>query len=99
MKKATITDKEYMQDLINQGRCQMTSFRKQFLKLERDYDMAIRLNSYIVRCKDCKYYQESKNPEMEGIKFCYRLRGRDGEQVGYNFSEDDFCSKGEKKVK
>lgn len=49
----------------------------------------------VVRCKDCKYYRESENPEMEGIRFCYRLQGSNGKSVGYNFSDDDFCSRGE----
>ena len=49
----------------------------------------------VVRCKDCKYYREGKI--WEGIKFCFRLQGSDGEPVGYNFSADDFCSRGERK--
>ena len=49
----------------------------------------------LVRCKDCKYYREGK--VWEGIKFCFRLRGMDGEPVGYNFSAEDFCSRGERK--
>lgn len=49
----------------------------------------------VVRCKDCKYYRESK--VWEGINFCFRLRGSDGEPVGYNFCDDDFCSYGERK--
>ena len=49
----------------------------------------------VVRCEDCKYYREGKI--WEGIKFCFRLRCSDGEPVGYNFSADDFCSRGERK--
>lgn len=49
----------------------------------------------VVRCKDCKYYREGKI--WEGINFCFRLRGSDGEPVGYNFSDDDFCSRGERR--
>jgi hypothetical protein len=51
----------------------------------------------VVRCKDCRYYMESEHPERTGIKFCYRLRDRDGERIGYNYSDDDFCSYGERK--
>lgn len=49
----------------------------------------------VVRCKDCKYYKES--PLLAPNRFCFRLRGKDGEPVGYNFSGDDFCSRGERK--
>ena len=48
-----------------------------------------------VRCKDCKYYREGKI--WDGIKFCFRLRGDNGEPVGYNYCDDDFCSYGERK--
>lgn len=49
----------------------------------------------VVRCKDCRYYKESEI--FKGVKFCYRLRGRGGKPVGYNFCADDFCSRGERK--
>lgn len=48
----------------------------------------------VVRCKECKYYKESA--VFSPIKFCFRLRGRDGKAIGYNFAEDDFCSYGER---
>ena len=50
-----------------------------------------------VRCKDCKYYRESQHPERAGIKFCYRLKERNGEHIGYNYSGNDFCSYGERR--
>lgn len=50
----------------------------------------------VVRCKDCKWYKESKL--MPPIKFCFRLIGKDGNHVGYNFSDDDFCSRGERRT-
>ena len=50
----------------------------------------------VVRCKDCKWYKESKL--MPPIKFCYRLIGNDGKHVGYNYSDDDFCSYGERRA-
>lgn len=53
----------------------------------------------IVQCKDCKYYRESEHPERNGIKFCYRLKDRNGEHIGYNYSDDDFCSYGEREDK
>lgn len=50
----------------------------------------------VVRCKDCIHYREGKT--IPGVKFCYRLKGKDGKTpVGYNFSPDDFCSRGMKK--
>ena len=48
----------------------------------------------VVRCKDCKHYREGK--VLSPNKFCFRLRGRDGEAIGYNFAEEDFCSYGER---
>lgn len=48
----------------------------------------------VVRCKDCVYYKESKL--LAPSKFCFRLKDKDGNSVGYNFSPDDFCSRGEK---
>ncbi len=50
----------------------------------------------VVRCKDCKCYKESKL--MPPIKFCYRMIGSDGKPVGYNYSDDDFCSYGERRA-
>lgn len=50
----------------------------------------------VVHCKDCKWYKESKL--MPPIKFCFRLIGKDGNHVGYNFSDDDFCSRGERRT-
>ena len=49
----------------------------------------------LVRCKDCKYYREGEI--FKDIKFCFRLRGDNDKPVGYNFSEDDFCSRGERR--
>lgn len=52
----------------------------------------------VVRCKDCKYYRESEHPERSGIKFCFRLmHPTENRHIGYNFSDDDFCSHGERK--
>lgn len=48
----------------------------------------------VVRCKDCKYYRESKM--LSPQKFCFRSKSRDGIAIGYNFAEDDFCSYGER---
>ena len=49
----------------------------------------------VIRCRDCKYYREGKF--FEGTKFCFRLKGNNFEPVGYNFSDDDFCSYGERR--
>ena len=51
----------------------------------------------VVRCKDCKWYKESKYSELRPMRFCYRLRNNDGVRVGYNWDENDFCSYGERK--
>lgn len=50
----------------------------------------------VVRCKDCKWYQESEI--LAPNKFCYRLKHPvEDRQIGYNFSPDDFCSRGKMK--
>ena len=48
----------------------------------------------VVRCKDCKYYREGVM--LPPQKFCFRLKDRNGEEIGYNFADDDFCSHGER---
>ena len=48
----------------------------------------------IIRCKDCKWYKEGKY--FAPVKFCFRLKDSDGEEIGYNFASDDFCSYGER---
>lgn len=48
----------------------------------------------VVYCKDCKYHKESD--KLSPNKFCYRLLDRDGNHIGYNFADDDFCSYGAK---
>lgn len=48
----------------------------------------------VVHCKDCKWYKESKL--LAPNKFCFRLKDRKGDGVGYNFAPDDFCSHGER---
>ena len=53
----------------------------------------------VVRCKDCKWYKESKNPEMRPMRFCYRLKNDNGDPVGYNWDGNDFCSHGERRDK
>ena len=49
----------------------------------------------VVRCKDCKFYQHGVI--FTDTKFCCRLRNGEGKVVRYNFSDDDFCSYGERK--
>ncbi len=49
----------------------------------------------VVRCKDCIYYKESDL--LAPNKFCYRLKHpAEDRHVGYNFSDDDYCSYGAK---
>lgn len=48
----------------------------------------------VVRCKDCRWYKESKL--LAPNKFCFRLKDRNGNHVGYNFAPDEFCSFGER---
>lgn len=53
------------------------------------------IGTEIVRCKDCKWYKEGKY--FAPTKFCFRLKDEKGEEVGYNFASDDFCSYGERR--
>lgn len=49
----------------------------------------------VVRCRDCKWYREGEH--FAPTKFCFRLKDKGGEEIGYNFAPDDFCSRGERK--
>ena len=50
----------------------------------------------VVRCNDCKYYKESR--VLSPNKFCFRLsHPTEPGKIGYNFSENDFCSRGVRK--
>ena len=51
----------------------------------------------VVRCKDCRWYEESKNSEIYPMRFCYRLKNDNGVRVGYNCDSNDFCSHGERR--
>lgn len=47
----------------------------------------------VVRCKDCKYYKESR--VLAPNKFCFRLKHpTEPGKIGYNFADNDFCSRG-----
>lgn len=50
----------------------------------------------VVRCKDCKWYQEGNL--LAPNKFCFRLEHpTEDRKIGYNYAPDDFCSYGEKR--
>ena len=46
----------------------------------------------IVHCRECIYYKMGKF--LAPNKFCYRHNDKDGNPIGYNVSDDDFCSQG-----
>ena len=51
----------------------------------------------IVRCKDCKYWQEPV--EQDGYKYpsqCTRDERADLEECNIEMDADDFCSRGER---
>lgn len=51
----------------------------------------------VVRCRDCRYYRESR--VLAPNKFCFRLNHpTEPGKIGYNFGDDDFCSHGERKA-
>ncbi len=50
----------------------------------------------VVRCKDCKWYREGEY--LAPTKFCFRLKHpHEDRHVGYNFSSNDYCSRGVRK--
>lgn len=49
----------------------------------------------IVHCENCKHYQNGDIIHWE--KFCFRLKDKDGNRIGYNRSPDDWCSRGERR--
>ena len=69
------------------------------LKLEvRDLENWVREKNKIVRCKDCKYWQEPV--EQDGYKYpsqCTRDERAYMEECAILMDADDFCSRGEKK--
>ena len=76
-------------------RCFYCDFDKALMLLEEADDADV---EEVVRCKDCKWYQESRI--LPPNKFCFRLKHPvEDRQIGYNFSPDDFCSYGERKEK
>ena len=50
----------------------------------------------VVRCRDCKWYW--LGDIFSDTYFCFRLRDSEGDRVGYNFADDDYCSYGERPV-
>ena len=48
----------------------------------------------VVRCRECKYYRHGKH--FTDINFCQRLPYY-AEKGGLNTSDDDFCSRGERR--
>ena len=49
----------------------------------------------VVLCRDCKWYKESEL--LTPNRFCFRLQDGDGNHIGYNFDDLDFCSYGERR--
>ena len=49
----------------------------------------------VCRCKDCKWYKPSVI--LSPNRFCYRLLDNDGNHIGYNMADEDFCSHAERK--
>lgn len=54
----------------------------------RPFDVTV-----VTRCKDCKWYRESAKLYPE--RFCYHWMDDNGNRIGYNTSDEDFCSKAE----
>lgn len=69
-----------------------------YIKGFSDGCMSMKNNGYVlvVRCGECKWYKEGEL--LAPNKFCFRLKDRDGKNVGYNFDEHDFCSYGERRI-
>ena len=64
----------------------------------KGYDKGLEdaLDITIVRCEDCKWYQEGHY--LAPNKFCFRLKHPySDDHIGYNWSPDDFCSRGERR--
>lgn len=50
----------------------------------------------VVRCKDCRWYQEGEI--FAPNKFCFRLEHpTEDRKIGYNYAPDDFCSYGKRR--
>lgn len=67
-----------------------------FLKCRRIVRTAPNVDAVeVVRCKDCVYYKPGKH--FKDINFCQRLSYY-AEKGGLNVSDEDFCSRGERKT-
>ena len=49
----------------------------------------------LVRCKDCRWGEYSKNARGEDMVFCYK--GETGIEDGYLHEPEWFCAEGERK--
>ena len=56
--------------------------------LRKQYEMY----DQVIRCKDCKYWYAGEN-----INYCRKFWDDDGEPKLYRCTEDDFCSRAERK--
>lgn len=59
------------------------------------YQLALTGRGAVVHCKDCKWYKEGEH--LAPNRFCFRLKDANGKHIGYNFSDNDYCSHGERK--
>lgn len=71
-------------------------FGGEYVYTQTEIDRAPTIDAVpVVRCRDCIYYKEGKL--LGPTKFCYRLKGHDGSEIGYNFAEDEYCSRGQRR--
>lgn len=84
-------DREQLIELINQ------KVDSVFFKTEELADYLLENDvTKVIRCKDCKWYQEGDF--LAPNKFCFRLKHpKEDRKIGYNYAPDDFCSYGELK--
>ena len=75
------------------------AFFSEFGELDKEpYNNAPTVDAVeVVRCKDCKWFDESIYPELRPTRFCYRLKNNKGVHIGYNWDGNDFCSYGERR--
>lgn len=80
----------------DKDRCR-ACFVDDFFAMLRDEDDSPTVDAVeVVRCKDCKWYQEGEL--LAPSRFCFRLKHpQEDRSVGYNFGPNDFCSYGERR--
>ena len=89
--------RRYIDDELYNDKTRQVAYRAMMLACGTVACMPTNDAVEVVRCKDCKWYKESKYSDLQPLRFCYRLINDNGVHIGYKWDDNDFCSYGERK--